>query len=65
MPENLIEARDLTKRYGDKVAVNNIRFDVYGGEVFGFLGPNGAGRPPINDRRFAPANLRNGEGRGV
>lgn len=44
MPENLIEARDLIKRYGDKVAVNNMRFDVYGGEVFGFLGPNGAGK---------------------
>ena len=31
MPENLIEARELTKRYGDKVAVNNVSFDVYGG----------------------------------
>jgi ABC-type multidrug transport system ATPase subunit len=44
MPENLIEARNLTKRYGDKIAVNNINFDVYSGEVFGFLGPNGAGK---------------------
>jgi ABC-2 type transport system ATP-binding protein len=44
MPENLIAARDLTKRYGDKIAVNTINFDVYSGEVFGFLGPNGAGK---------------------
>jgi len=40
----LIEARDLTKRYGDKAAVNNVSFRVNGGEIFGFLGPNGAGK---------------------
>src|SRR5512138_1436192 len=44
MPENLIEVRNLTKRYGDKVAVDHVNFSVYGGEVFGFLGPNGAGK---------------------
>jgi len=40
----LIETRNLIKRYGDKVAVNNVSFDVQAGEVFGFLGPNGAGK---------------------
>jgi ABC-2 type transport system ATP-binding protein len=40
----LIETQNLLKRYGDKVAVNNVNFDVRGGEVFGFLGPNGAGK---------------------
>jgi ABC-2 type transport system ATP-binding protein len=40
----LIEARNLTKRYGDKAAVDNVSFRVDGGEIFGFLGPNGAGK---------------------
>jgi ABC-2 type transport system ATP-binding protein len=44
MPETLIETRNLVKRYGDKVAVNNVSFDVHAGEIFGFLGPNGAGK---------------------
>jgi ABC-2 type transport system ATP-binding protein len=43
-PFVLIETRNLVKRYGDKVAVNNVSFDVHAGEVFGFLGPNGAGK---------------------
>lgn len=40
----LIEARDLTKRFGDKVAVDHLSFDVEPGRVTGFLGPNGAGK---------------------
>ena len=40
----LIEARALTKRYGDFVAVDAIDFAVARGETFGFLGPNGAGK---------------------
>jgi lipooligosaccharide transport system ATP-binding protein len=41
---SLIAARDLTKRFGDFVAVDHIDFDVAAGEAFGFLGPNGAGK---------------------
>ena len=41
---SLIHARDLTKRFGDFVAVDGIDFDVAPGESFGFLGPNGAGK---------------------
>jgi ABC-2 type transport system ATP-binding protein len=41
---SLIETDNLVKRYGDKLAVNNVSFDVQAGEVFGFLGPNGAGK---------------------
>lgn len=44
MTEILIQARGLTKTYGDFVAVDGIDFDVAKGESFGFLGPNGAGK---------------------
>lgn len=40
----VIAARELTKRFGDFVATNAITFDVYEGEIFGFLGANGAGK---------------------
>src|SRR5206468_2419669 len=40
----MIEARGLTKRYGDKVAVDDLTFTVRPGIVTGFLGPNGAGK---------------------
>lgn len=40
----IIEARDLTKKYGDFTAVNGISFSVQPGESFGLLGPNGAGK---------------------
>ena len=40
----IIQARGLTKRYGEFVAVDGIDFDVPTGKVFGFLGPNGAGK---------------------
>jgi len=40
----MIEVRGLTKRYGEKVAVNDLTFGVEPGRVTGFLGPNGAGK---------------------
>ena len=40
----MIETRQLTKRYGDLTAVDNISFQVEPGQVLGFLGPNGAGK---------------------
>ncbi|MFM7775546.1 MAG: ABC transporter ATP-binding protein [Actinomycetota bacterium] len=44
MPESLISARGLTKKFGDFTAVDGIDFDVAKGESFGLLGPNGAGK---------------------
>ena len=40
----IVETKNLTKRYHDKVAVNALNLTVSEGEVFGFLGPNGAGK---------------------
>lgn len=40
----VISVRNLTKRFGDFTAVNGISFDVRRGEIFGFLGANGAGK---------------------
>jgi lipooligosaccharide transport system ATP-binding protein len=44
MPDVLIKAEKLTKKFGDFTAVDNIDFGVMAGECFGFLGPNGAGK---------------------
>jgi ABC-2 type transport system ATP-binding protein len=42
--EKVITCKDLTKRFGDFTAVDKISFDVEKGEIFGFLGANGAGK---------------------
>lgn len=44
MQEVVIKTEKLTKRFGDFTAVNEITFEVYKGEIFGFLGANGAGK---------------------
>ncbi len=41
---DLIEVRNLTKKYGDNLAVDNISFSISSGRVYGLLGPNGAGK---------------------
>jgi ABC-2 type transport system ATP-binding protein len=63
MPEPMIEARGLCRRFGDVLAVDHVEFVVRRGEIFGFLGPNGAGKsttvrmltgyvPPTEGRAF-------------
>jgi ABC-2 type transport system ATP-binding protein len=44
MNNTIISVKNLTKKYGNFVAVSNISFDVFEGEIFGLLGPNGAGK---------------------
>jgi len=44
MATNVVETRDLTKKYGDFTAVDRLDLTIKEGEVFGLLGPNGAGK---------------------
>jgi ABC-2 type transport system ATP-binding protein len=40
----MIQAQGLTKTYGDRIAIQDVSFEVQAGEILGFLGPNGAGK---------------------
>ena len=42
-----VEVENLTKRFGDFVAVDSLNFNVEHGEIFGLLGPNGAGKSTL------------------
>ena len=44
MKETILEVRNLTKKYGDLTAVNDVNLAIQKGEIFGLLGPNGAGK---------------------
>ena len=43
----MIEIKNVTKKYGEKVAVNNVSFTVNDGEIFAFIGHNGAGKTTL------------------
>ena len=43
----MIEIKNVTKKYGNKVALKDISFDVNGGEIFAFIGHNGAGKTTL------------------
>lgn len=44
MSEKVIHVKNLVKKFGDFIANDNLNFEVYAGEIFGFLGANGAGK---------------------
>ncbi|MEW5813791.1 MAG: ABC transporter ATP-binding protein [Spirochaetota bacterium] len=46
-PEPILKVTQLTKRFGNLVAVNNINFTIYRGEILGLIGPNGAGKTTL------------------
>ncbi len=59
--EKVIEAKSLTKSFGDFTAVNAITFHVEKGEIFGFLGANGAGKTTAMKMLIGISNPTSGE----
>lgn len=64
MPKNsktIIKVENLTKKYGDFAAVNNISFEVEEGSIFAFLGPNGVGKTTTIKMLTTLLDLTSGE----
>ncbi|SIS71306.1 ABC-2 type transport system ATP-binding protein [Zobellia uliginosa] len=59
--EKVIQVAGLTKRFGDFAAVDAISFDVYRGEIFGFLGANGAGKTTAMKMLIGISNPTSGQ----
>ena len=58
--ESVIEVRDLTKLYKKKKAIDDLSFDVFKGEILGFLGPNGSGKSTTINCILALLNFSKG-----
>jgi len=59
--EKIISVKNLSKKFGAFTAVNNISFEVYKGEIFGFLGANGAGKTTAMKMLIGISNASSGE----
>ena len=59
----VITVKDLTKKYGDLLAVDHVSFCVRRNEIFGFLGPNGAGKTTTVRMLVGLTNITSGEAR--
>ena len=62
MKNAVIQVENLTKRFGDFTAVDNISFEVEKGEIFGFLGANGAGKTTAMRMLCGLSNFTSGGG---
>lgn len=62
MKDAVIQVENLTKRFGDFTAVDNISFEVEKGEIFGFLGANGAGKTTAMRMLCGLSNPTSGSG---
>ena len=58
--ESIIEVKNLTKEYKKKKAIDDLSFDVYKGEILGFLGPNGSGKSTTINCILALLNFSKG-----
>lgn len=58
--ENIIEVKNLTKEYKKKKAIDDLSFNVYKGEILGFLGPNGSGKSTTINCILALLNFSKG-----
>ncbi len=57
----IVEIRDVIKRYGDRIAVDNINMNVRDGEILGLLGPNGAGKTTLINSIIGITGINSGE----
>ena len=57
----MIEIKNVTKKYGDKIAIKNISFDIKDGEIFGFIGHNGAGKTTMIKSLIGILNFDDGD----
>ncbi|MBQ1495959.1 MAG: ABC transporter ATP-binding protein [Bacilli bacterium] len=58
---NVIEVKNLVKKFGKKKVINDISFSVNKGEIFGFLGPSGAGKTTLIKMLIGEYNITSGE----
>lgn len=57
----MIEIKNVTKKYGDKTAIKDVSFDIQDGEIFGFIGHNGAGKTTMIKSLVGILNFDNGD----